>query len=82
MPYTWGRASYQKGRSSLPTDSTTLNLERCKVQWNLYDAIRYLDHYFKERQCLFWVDAIYINQENTDEINAQVKEMKDIYHSG
>ncbi|OCL08630.1 HET-domain-containing protein, partial [Glonium stellatum] len=79
LSYTWGRASYQKGRSSLLTYSITLNGEHREVQQNLHDALRHLGRLVRERQCLFWVDAICINQEDVNERNAQVKKMKDIY---
>ena len=79
LSYTWGRASFQKGRSSSLTYAITLNHEYFEVQQNLHDALRHLGHRVRKRSCLFWVDTICINQGDVDERSAQVKIMKDIY---
>ena len=79
LSYTWGAASYQKGRPSSQTYWISLNDERVQVQQNLHDALRHLGHVVREAERLFWVDAICINQEDVQEKTAQVKMMKDIY---
>lgn len=80
LSYTWGQASNQTGRSDSPqAHSITLDGQRCEVQQNLHDALRYLGHRVRDAQCLLWVDAICINQEDVEERSAQVKMMKEIY---
>lgn len=79
LSYTWGSASYQKGRPKSLTYSIELDGRNFEVQQNLHDALRHLGHRARRRQCLFWVDAICINQKDVDERNSQVKKMKEIY---
>ena len=54
--------------------------DRCfKVQENLYDALTYLAPRVRRKECLFWVDAICINQSDVEEPNAQILHMEYIY---
>ena len=69
LSYTWGTSSNRK--------TIHLDGKRFKVTPNLYDALRYLRHPTQTR-CL-WVDAICIDQSNTQERTHQVRRMRDIY---
>ncbi|KAL8651548.1 MAG: hypothetical protein Q9226_004655, partial [Calogaya cf. arnoldii] len=46
---------------------------------NLYDALTYLTPRVRETECLFWVDAICINQNDVEERSAQILHMSYIY---
>jgi len=81
LSYTWGPASYQKGRPSSQIYSSTINGNEFQIQQNLHDAFSHLAKHVRSRRCLFWVDAICINQRDFEERNSQVKKMKDIYQN-
>ncbi|KAL9631140.1 MAG: hypothetical protein Q9204_004376 [Flavoplaca sp. TL-2023a] len=72
---TWGNAP---SNSRLPKALYDIILnDRCfKVQENLYDALTYLAPAVRLKECLFWVDAICINQSDVEERNAQILHME------
>ena len=80
LSYTW-----KLTRAQQPPQSSswwiTLNNQQVEVQQNLHDALRHLGHAVRARQSLFWVDAICINQSDSDEKSIQVQRMKSIYES-
>ncbi|KAI4276228.1 MAG: hypothetical protein LQ337_002627 [Flavoplaca oasis] len=78
LSYTWGNAPCNSRLAKAMYD-IVLN-DRCfKVQENLYDALTYLAHRVRRKECLFWVDAICINQSDVEERNAQIQHMEYIY---
>ena len=79
LSYTWGRAPYRKGRSSIATYSISLNGHDFPVQENLHDALSHLGWRAREENCLLWVDAICIDQRNVLERNAQILHMRYLY---
>lgn len=81
LSYTWGAGDFTNSQQTTVGCSITLNGETVPVQQNLHDALRHLAKKVRSRGCLFWVDAICINQDDPDDKNAQVKEMKTIYEN-
>lgn len=81
LSYTWSLSEDENGQTSPPECSITINDQRFPVQQNLYNALQYLAKRIRSRKCLFWVDAICINQEDGEERNAQVRRMKHIYEN-
>ena len=69
LSYIWGDA-----RSSIPI---SLNNHRTNVTKNLYDALVQIRATFPG--LLLWIDAICINQSNSQERNQQVAMMRNIY---
>ncbi len=73
------RECYRKGRSALTTYSITLNSHDFPVLENLHDAISHLGWRAKDENCLFWIDAICINQRDVQERNSQILHMRYLY---
>ena len=71
LSYTWG--------SSEKTQKIALNGKRFMVTENLYSALKYLRSPQKDQ--IFWIDAICIDQNHISERNHQVSHMSSIYHS-
>ena len=69
LSYTWGDEFSQK--------AIILNRSMFMVRRNLYCALR--DLRLRDQPQLLWIDAICINQQNVDERNHQVQQMRDIY---
>lgn len=59
LSYTWGRASYRKGRPSPKEYSVLINDTAFPIQQNLHDALTNLAHRVVKREAQLWVDAIY-----------------------
>lgn len=79
LSYTWGPpSSLKERRDSLPLQ-IILNDEDVEVQQNLYDALQTLASYVRAENCLFWIDALCINQGDLAERSVQVKAMQGIY---
>lgn len=79
LSYTWGQAFYRGDRSPSATYSVTLSGSAFPVQENLHDALTYLAWRVRKKGCLFWVDAICINQTDPEERSSQVAQMRHIY---
>lgn len=79
LSYTWGRSSYQKGRSSDEIYDIIMNHQVLQVQQNMHDALRHLGKEVRKRNCRLWLDFLCINQLDTEERSSQVRLMKDIY---
>lgn len=75
LSYVWGNSA-----SSTPESTILLGSNRFSVTPNLHSALRHLRGLGSESLCL-WVDAVCINQKETDERNQQVAMMRDIYAS-
>lgn len=78
LSYTWGNAPCQ----SEPANGSyeiRLNNQRFRVQENLYDALTYLAPRVRNRDCLLWVDAICINQNDVEERSTQILHMAYLY---
>lgn len=75
LSYTWGDPTKVKSVTIMVKEE----LFTLAVTENLYTALKYLRSTNKIRT--LWIDAICINQEITDERNAQVARMADIYRS-
>jgi hypothetical protein len=75
----WGywALSYTWGDSSIKVE-ISLNGKRFCVTSNLEAALRNLRGRIGDR-ALYWIDAMCIDQENTDERDQQVQRMKEIY---
>lgn len=71
LSYVWGDA-----RMTLPIKVNGLHFEGTK---NFVDALRALR--FRGQQRIMWIDAICINQQDTQERNQQVKKMAEIYRN-
>ena len=69
LSYVWGDAT--------DTVSIKVNGQPCTITKNLYVALRYLQHQSESRT--LWVDALCIHQENTEERNHQVAQMRRIF---
>ncbi|KAF8853909.1 HET-domain-containing protein [Acephala macrosclerotiorum] len=69
LSYTWGEPDF--------CHTIICNGSEIKITQNLFDALRQLR--LKEKSRTLWVDAICINQENTNEKSIQVPLMKNIY---
>lgn len=69
LSYTWGN---HQNLVSIMVSGKSFGITH-----NLATALRYLRR--KEREVTFWIDAICINQENTDERTQQVALMTNIY---
>ncbi|KAL8874530.1 MAG: hypothetical protein Q9198_006877 [Flavoplaca austrocitrina] len=78
LSYTWGNAPCNPRLPKALYD-IVLNDQCFKVQENLYDALTYLAPRVRRKECLFWVDAICINQSDVKERNAQILHMEYIY---
>ena len=79
LSYNWGQAPYRKDDRPLTAYSITLNEQPFEVQENLHDALQYLVPSVLDENCLLWVDAICINQNDIPERNAQILHMRYIY---
>lgn len=79
LSYTWGKATYQKGRPSGQIYEITINEQTVQTQQNLHDALRHLSKHLRRRCCKFWVDFICINQQDLAERSLQVQHMAEIY---
>lgn len=79
LSYTWGKASYQKGRPPEQVYEVTINGETIQTQQNLHDAFRHLSKHVRSRSCRFWVDFVCINQQDVAERSLQVQYMAEIY---
>ncbi|KAK2599717.1 hypothetical protein N8I77_011449 [Diaporthe amygdali] len=73
LSYTWGSPDEQ---TNIVVNDTTVS-----VTTNLESALRHLRDYHLNTTCGFplWVDAICINQDDTEEQNSQVEMMGQIY---
>ncbi|MCJ1354146.1 MAG: hypothetical protein MMC33_004133 [Icmadophila ericetorum] len=77
LSYTWGTQAF--------THPVTINNQEFRVTQNLYEALGYLYHGYRDKPPviskggLLWVDAICINQNNIPERNQQVPLMKTLY---
>jgi hypothetical protein len=69
LSYTWGDATV--------TAPILLNREIFEVTENLKSALHHLRD--PEISYVLWIDAIYINQDNTEDRYHQVRRMKSIY---
>ncbi|KAH9208075.1 heterokaryon incompatibility protein-domain-containing protein, partial [Leptodontidium sp. 2 PMI_412] len=69
LSYVWGKPKV--------TESISLNGQPFNITTNLFLALRRLRHEDKPR--LLWIDAICIDQSNTQERQQQVSRMKEIY---
>ncbi|KAL5321352.1 hypothetical protein ACEPPN_009308 [Leptodophora sp. 'Broadleaf-Isolate-01'] len=69
LSYVWGKPKV--------TESISLNGQPFNITTNLFLALRRLRHEDKRR--LLWIDAICIDQSNTQERQQQVSRMKEIY---
>jgi hypothetical protein len=71
LSYTWGP----------PTSLKTILVDGklFQVRENLYEFLKIATYTY--RVYLFWIDQISINQENTDEVNAQLSIMANIYRN-
>ena len=78
LSYTWGNAPC-KSEPINGLYEIRLNNQCFKVQENLFDALTCLTPKVRNRDCLFWVDAICINQNDVEERNAQILHMAYIY---
>jgi hypothetical protein len=72
LSYTWGNPS--------ETSPVVLHGQRHDVTKNLASALRHLRYH--DRQRILWVDALCIDQDNIEERNQQVTQMRDIYREG
>lgn len=79
LSYTWGKASYQKGRLPEQVYEIMIGSKTVKTQQNLHDALRHLAKHARGRGCRFWVDFICINQQDMAERGLQVQYMAEIY---
>lgn len=70
LSYAWG--PYENLQKIFCSDAAYL-----KVTPNLYRALKQIRHPSEFQT--FWIDAICVNQEDIDERNQQVAQMKDIY---
>lgn len=75
LSYTWGNPDEQ---TNIVVNETVVS-----VTTNLESVLRHLRDYHMNMTCGFplWVDAICINQEDTEERNSQVDMMGEIYRS-
>jgi hypothetical protein len=73
LSYVWG--------SQNVTRPIFLNRKEFRVTFNLEGALRHLREHFKndDKSKVFWVDALCINQNDTEERTNQVQLMGDIY---
>ncbi|OCK89082.1 HET-domain-containing protein [Cenococcum geophilum 1.58] len=71
LSYTWG--------TELPVHRICCNGQNFAIRPNLFHALRRLRYRTKPR--LLWIDAICIDQDNTDEKNLQIPLMRNIYMS-
>lgn len=59
------------------TKTILIDGETFQVRYNLFSALQTIRGICKK--CLWWIDAICIDQKNTSELNEQVRNMKEIY---
>ncbi|KAI4173817.1 MAG: hypothetical protein LQ346_008339 [Caloplaca aetnensis] len=78
LSYTWGNSPCNPGPINRLYE-IKLNNQCFKVQENLYDALDYLTPKVLNEDCLFWVDAICINQNDVGERSVQIQHMAYIY---
>jgi hypothetical protein len=73
LSYVWG--------SQNVTRPIFLNRKEFRVTFNLEGALRHLREQFKDddKRKVFWIDALCINQKDTEERTTQVQLMGDIY---
>ncbi|KAH8716724.1 heterokaryon incompatibility protein-domain-containing protein, partial [Phaeosphaeriaceae sp. PMI808] len=71
LSYVWG--------SSEMTSTIHVNNIQCQATTNLVSALRHIRE--KQTTIILWVDALCINQEDTNERNQQVQMMARIYKS-
>lgn len=76
LSYTWGRNS--DGDASLSHD-LSIDGSSLAVTENLHDFLVRMQAGHDERQLLFWIDAVCINQKDVGERNSQVAKMANIY---
>ncbi|KAH8645471.1 heterokaryon incompatibility protein-domain-containing protein [Xylariales sp. PMI_506] len=69
LSYTWGT---DRNSCSIKCNDSSLGITR-----NLFEALLHLRH--EQSPEVFWIDAICINQEDTDEKNSQIPRMRQIY---
>ena len=84
LSYVWGDTKDRRDLTvvSLGDDPAAHDLtspKRLSVTANLAEALNYLP--WRDRIAILWIDAICINQEDTDERSEQVKLMAEIYSS-
>lgn len=78
LSYTWGDAPC-KSESINALYEIILNNHIVKIQENLYHALTYLAPKVRNKNCLLWIDAVCINQNDVKERNAQILHMAYIY---
>ncbi|KAM5344854.1 hypothetical protein ACJ41O_010716 [Fusarium nematophilum] len=77
LSYTWGPPERDGSHTSADSKSILVNGERFPVYPNLHDALARLRD--ARRAVYYWIDAVYINQNNEAEKGAQVSIMGDIF---
>src|SRR5450755_4121315 len=80
MSYSWGDIHDVRTvaiRHRVEGDTSYVNEQRFRIAANLEAALPHLRYEDKFR--LMWIDAISINQSDTDERTQQVSSMRDIY---
>ncbi|KAH8665829.1 heterokaryon incompatibility protein-domain-containing protein, partial [Tricladium varicosporioides] len=73
LSYVWGSHQLEKSQP-VPSTSGTFDFH---LNSNLEAALRYLR--YPKKKLVIWIDAICINQYNTEERNEQVSKMRLIY---
>lgn len=69
LSYTWGD---QRDTRTIDVDGWV-----ARVTTNLHTALEYLRH--SDREFIFWIDALCINQDDLEERSAQVQSMHEVY---
>ncbi|KAF3015087.1 hypothetical protein E8E14_011782 [Neopestalotiopsis sp. 37M] len=78
MPTPYMALSHVWGTESVSC-AVTIGKQHILIRSNLESALRHLRH--RERIVSLWIDALCIDQSNTEERNHQVQHMRDIYEA-